>query len=248
MESQPQNPEFRINPENFHPCMILMVLWYYDSKCLTVPLTVSLYLYHPLMWTCIYQFIDINTDKIDDWLIFQNKLWQHHETTLSYSTSGEDCLWIVPKNFVIGLFTIIGNISLGYFLDLPITSFHGGKDSKHLLSKREFHYRLNIATSSFHGEIRKHGPQHDKACLRSLRQNETQTSLLRGWGENWNFTCVKFRYDTFQKTNNKGADQAAQMRRLVCAFVVHKPQRRFFSHRGPNSNLEILLSLSFHWL
>ena len=21
MESQPQNPEFRINPENFHPCM-----------------------------------------------------------------------------------------------------------------------------------------------------------------------------------------------------------------------------------
>ena len=20
MESQPQNPEFRINPENFHPC------------------------------------------------------------------------------------------------------------------------------------------------------------------------------------------------------------------------------------
>ena len=23
MESQPQNPEFRINPENFHPCSIL---------------------------------------------------------------------------------------------------------------------------------------------------------------------------------------------------------------------------------
>ena len=21
MESQPQNPEFRINPENFHPCI-----------------------------------------------------------------------------------------------------------------------------------------------------------------------------------------------------------------------------------
>ena len=24
MESQPQNPEFRINPENFHPCIIDM--------------------------------------------------------------------------------------------------------------------------------------------------------------------------------------------------------------------------------
>ena len=23
MESQPQNPEFRINPENFHPCIII---------------------------------------------------------------------------------------------------------------------------------------------------------------------------------------------------------------------------------
>ena len=22
MESQPQNPEFRINPENFHPCQL----------------------------------------------------------------------------------------------------------------------------------------------------------------------------------------------------------------------------------
>ena len=24
MESQPQNPEFRINPENFHPCLFLI--------------------------------------------------------------------------------------------------------------------------------------------------------------------------------------------------------------------------------
>ena len=22
MESQPQNPEFRVNPENFHPCAV----------------------------------------------------------------------------------------------------------------------------------------------------------------------------------------------------------------------------------
>ena len=24
MESQPQNPEFRINPENFHPCTAML--------------------------------------------------------------------------------------------------------------------------------------------------------------------------------------------------------------------------------
>ena len=25
MESQPQNPEFRINPENFHQCIYLLI-------------------------------------------------------------------------------------------------------------------------------------------------------------------------------------------------------------------------------
>ena len=27
MESQPQNPEFRINPENFHPCVLSGLIW-----------------------------------------------------------------------------------------------------------------------------------------------------------------------------------------------------------------------------
>ena len=40
-------------------------------------------------------------------------------------------------------------------------------------------------------------------------------------------------YFTFQKANNKGADQTAQMRRLVCAFVVRKQQSQSFWHQGP---------------
>ena len=32
MESQPQNPEFRINPENFHPCDFVCVDALYPSK------------------------------------------------------------------------------------------------------------------------------------------------------------------------------------------------------------------------
>ena len=27
MESQPQNPEFRNNPENFHPCVEMLKTW-----------------------------------------------------------------------------------------------------------------------------------------------------------------------------------------------------------------------------
>ena len=43
----------------------------------------------------------------------------------------------------------------------------------------------------------------------------------------------KFRYDTFQKTNNKGADQTAHMCRLVCAFVVRKPLKTDFLTSRP---------------
>ena len=42
-----------------------------------------------------------------------------------------------------------------------------------------------------------------------------------------------FTYDTFQKENNKGADQTARMRRLVCACVIRKSRRQVFSRRGP---------------
>ena len=34
--------------------------------------------------------------------------------------------------------------------------------------------------------------------------------------------------------NNKGADQTARMRRLICAFVVRKQQSQGFLHRDHN--------------
>ena len=37
-----------------------------------------------------------------------------------------------------------------------------------------------------------------------------------------------FRDDAFQNAKNKGADQSASMRRLVCAFVVRKPPKTGF--------------------
>ena len=61
-----------------------------------------------------------------------------------------------------------------------------------------------------------------QACLRGFQQSETYTRLLRYRDqlENWNFACSKFIYDTFQKVNNKGADQPARNRRLVSAIAV----------------------------
>ena len=59
---------------------------------------------------------------------------------------------------------------------------------------------------------------------------ETQTNL-RSYRDNLNLACSMFRYYTFQNENNKGADQSIRMRRLVCAFVVRKPERQVFSRR-----------------
>ena len=38
---------------------------------------------------------------------------------------------------------------------------------------------------------------------------------------------------TFQNLNNKGANQTARMRRLVCACVVRKPPKTGFLASGP---------------
>ena len=42
-----------------------------------------------------------------------------------------------------------------------------------------------------------------------------------------------FRDNTFQNANNKGADQSARMRRLVCTFVVRKPPKTGFLASRP---------------
>ena len=42
-----------------------------------------------------------------------------------------------------------------------------------------------------------------------------------------------FRYGTFRKANNKGADQSARMRRLVCAFVGCQPPKTGFLASWP---------------
>ena len=56
---------------------------------------------------------------------------------------------------------------------------------------------------------------------------EAHKKLFRELGDIW--PC----FFTFQIVNNKGADQTARMRRLVCAFVVCKQQSRGFSRWGP---------------
>ena len=47
------------------------------------------------------------------------------------------------------------------------------------------------------------------------------------------FACGKLRYGTFQNANNKGADQTARMRRLICACVVCKPRKTGFLTSRP---------------
>ena len=81
------------------------------------------------------------------------------------------------------------------------------------------------------------GPDCEKTCLWRFRQCEFQTSLLsyRNYLEKQNFTCSKFTYETFKKANNKGADQTARKRRLLCACVVGYPPKDRFCHVAAQS-------------
>ena len=80
-----------------------------------------------------------------------------------------------------------------------------------------------------------YGPFCEKTCLRGFRQSEIQTSFLnyRDNLEDLNFTSSKLTYTIFQKVNNKGADQTARMRRLVCAYVVRNPPKTGFLATRP---------------
>ena len=41
MESQPQNPKFRINPENFHPCIYVKVNIHSHLRCTCILIKLS---------------------------------------------------------------------------------------------------------------------------------------------------------------------------------------------------------------
>ena len=60
-----------------------------------------------------------------------------------------------------------------------------------------------------------------------------QFPQLQRLARKFNFYCSKFTYDTFQKANNKGADQTVQMRGLVCACVVRNPPKSGFLASRP---------------
>ena len=83
-------------------------------------------------------------------------------------------------------------------------------------------------------------PCQEKTCLRGLRPGKTNwpAQLQRLARVSWNFGFRKFRYHTTQAANNKGADQTAQMRRLICAFVVRIIlwQKQVFWWRGSYSS------------
>ena len=55
------------------------------------------------------------------------------------------------------------------------------------------------------------------------KRDSNRSLKLQRLARKLNFTCSKFIPATFCNVNNKGADQAVRMRRLVCAFVVRKP-------------------------
>ena len=67
-----------------------------------------------------------------------------------------------------------------------------------------------------------------------FQPGKTQTGLLshRSQRESWNCKYRNKRYYTIWAVNNKDADQLAQMRRLICSFVVCIWHKHVFSWCG----------------
>ena len=76
-----------------------------------------------------------------------------------------------------------------------------------------------------------------KPVFTGFRPGKTQTSLLsyRDKPETWNFGFARIGITlSLKAANNKGTDQTARMRRLICAFVVRIRHKQVFSWRGSN--------------
>ena len=100
-----------------------------------------------------------------------------------------------------------------YFFDETVVKFYSNITKNNSLILLKLYKRLMSGCPMLYGH------RHEKTYLQGFRPARTQVRLL----ENFNFTYSKFSYDTFQKVNNKGADQTVRMRRLVCTYVVLKP-------------------------
>ena len=80
-----------------------------------------------------------------------------------------------------------------------------------------------------------------QATWASLRENllwgfpsrsyPNQPAELQRLARYLKFAYNRLRFDTFQKANNKGADQSAGICRAVCAAVIRKPRRQVLSRR-----------------
>ena len=98
----------------------------------------------------------------------------------------------------------------------PLCIFEGNLEVVDKLTKIKIESRSTL-----------YGPRLDKTCLWGFpkKRDSNQSPQLQRLA----------RKLTFQKAYNKGADQTAQMRRLVCAFVVPKSPKTGFLVSRPIS-------------
>ena len=60
MESQPQSPEFRINPENFHPCNAIM---YQPKSHSSMPPEIHIFFMHLCSLLFFFNFFSFRTSE-----------------------------------------------------------------------------------------------------------------------------------------------------------------------------------------
>ena len=96
----------------------------------------------------------------------------------------------------------------------------------------------------YHSSLTFNGPCREKTCL-GFWLGHAQTCLLsyRDFSESCKIACCKLSFRTFLRMNNKGADQTALMRRLICAYVVRILQSQVFSRSRPKHSMSTEVKL-----
>ena len=112
------------------------------------------------------------------------------------------------------------------------------------LSSKRAEIGIFSTLSNILSKITGPGSPCERTCLHGVCPRKIQTSMpsYRGRPEYWNFACSKWSHHAFQKAKNKGADQTAQLRRLVCAFIIRLQQRQVFLLWGPYGTYQLRAS------
>ena len=167
------------------------------------------------------------------------KHWTAHTTPESVENITDSCFTLIQIRLCQHVCMTQWNTGIfrEIYIKLYRVALQGIWNKKfHITSWIQLVLSCSLGLSTFVSE-----PRHEKTCIRDFRPGKTQTCLFsyRDQLESCYFGFRKYRYYTTVEATNKGADQSARMRRLICTYVVRIWLKQLFPWRGSSISLRL---------